>query len=138
MNRQVTIDYTNYRGERGVRVIEPGSIRHGATEFHPQPQWLLTAWDVAKQAERVFALRDIHSWSDGDVKAQVEAEVQRLSAGADDTWQRAVQCAVSHLDYESGAPERVKGALRILRNEFLAAGGYAAGAAAATVPGASR
>jgi predicted DNA-binding transcriptional regulator YafY len=59
----VTIDYTNWRGERGVRRIEPRHIEFTSSEFHPEQQWLLTAWDIDKGAFRTFAMKDIHSWS---------------------------------------------------------------------------
>jgi predicted DNA-binding transcriptional regulator YafY len=67
---QVYIDYTNYRGERSVRLIEPlpDGLFFGANEYHPQQQWLLRAVDVEKKALRTFALRDVHGWdvnSDG-------------------------------------------------------------------------
>lgn len=58
----VTIDYTNWRDERALRTIHPTALRWGATEFHPEPQWLLDAMDVDKGAARTFALRDIHTW----------------------------------------------------------------------------
>jgi hypothetical protein len=32
---------------------------YGSTEWHPEPQWLLKARDVAKGAERDFAIKDI-------------------------------------------------------------------------------
>lgn len=50
--------YTNYRGETAVRRIIPKSVRYGSTEWHPEPQWLLLAWDDDKQADREFALKD--------------------------------------------------------------------------------
>jgi hypothetical protein len=59
----VTIDYTNYRGERGLRRILPLDIKFGSNEWHPEPQWLLIAIDEDKKAERIFALKDIHSWT---------------------------------------------------------------------------
>jgi predicted DNA-binding transcriptional regulator YafY len=58
----VTINYTNYKGQTANRKIVPHSIHFGKTEFHPQPQWLLTATDIDKNELRVFALKDIHSW----------------------------------------------------------------------------
>lgn len=58
----VMIDYTNHRGERGVREIVPYSIVYGANEYHPDQQWLLLGWDVAKRAERTFTVKDIHRW----------------------------------------------------------------------------
>ncbi len=61
-NQAIEILYTNYRGETSRRVIIPAAIRFGATEYHPDPQWLLDAYDVDKQAERTFALSDVHKW----------------------------------------------------------------------------
>ena len=57
----VIIDYTNYRGESGCRVIMPIEKFFGINEFHPGEQWLIRATDVEKNAERVFAMKDIHS-----------------------------------------------------------------------------
>lgn len=58
----VTIDYTNHRGERAMRHIRPGRIFYGKTEWHPEPQWLLKAWDFDKAAIRDFAMSSIHGW----------------------------------------------------------------------------
>ena len=54
----VTLTYTNWRGETAERTIIPLRPWFGATEWHPEPQWLLTAIDVEKGAERDFALKD--------------------------------------------------------------------------------
>lgn len=59
----VTIEYTNYRGELDVRKIAPMYFHFGKTEFHPEPQFLLKAWAFDRNAERDFAVRDIHNWS---------------------------------------------------------------------------
>jgi predicted DNA-binding transcriptional regulator YafY len=58
----VTILYTNYRGEKGWRKIRPIRIWFGRTEWHPASQWLLDAWDVEKDTSRSFAIQDIHEW----------------------------------------------------------------------------
>ncbi|HSX41972.1 MAG TPA: hypothetical protein VLE93_01330 [Candidatus Saccharimonadales bacterium] len=58
----VEITYSNYRGETGTRQIIPKKIWFGATEYHPDEQWLLDAFDVTKKADRTFALKDITSW----------------------------------------------------------------------------
>lgn len=60
--RIVEIVYTNYRGETAKRQIIPKKIWFGSTEYHPDEQWLLDAFDVGKQADRTFALKDITSW----------------------------------------------------------------------------
>ena len=58
----VHIVYTNYKGETGVRKILPKELKFGSSDYHPEPQWLLTAFDVDKQAERTFAVKDIKAW----------------------------------------------------------------------------
>jgi len=58
----IVIDYTNYRGERARRRILPNRLWFGAAEWHPEPQWILDAWDIEKGAIRSFAMRDVHSW----------------------------------------------------------------------------
>ena len=52
------IIYRNYRGEISERAIVPINVYFGATEYHPEPQWLMHALDVAKGETRDFALRD--------------------------------------------------------------------------------
>lgn len=61
--KAVKIVYTNWRGETGVRRIIPKGIKFGANEWHPEPQWLLEALDIEKNADRAFALKDIHHWT---------------------------------------------------------------------------
>lgn len=60
---QVIIDYTNYRGERAKRRILPLHMCYGENEWHKGEQWLLTAHDLDRDVERVFAMSSIHSWS---------------------------------------------------------------------------
>ena len=54
----VTLTYTNWRGETAQRTVTPKRIWWGATDWHPEPQWLLTAFDAEKQADRDFAIKD--------------------------------------------------------------------------------
>lgn len=61
-SRVVTIRYTNYRGETAIRTIIPDKIWFGSSQWHPEPQWLMDAFDVEKDAHRTFALKDIHAW----------------------------------------------------------------------------
>jgi hypothetical protein len=63
MRREVIIDYTNYRGERSLRTVIPVSIDFSSNQWHTEPQWLLTAVDVDKCELRIFAMKDIHSWT---------------------------------------------------------------------------
>ena len=58
----VFIDYTNHRGERAMRRVVPKRVWFGTTPWHGEPQWLLTAFDLDRQAQRDFALSEIHGF----------------------------------------------------------------------------
>lgn len=69
-NKIVVINYTNWKGVTAFRRIIPKKIFFGSTEWHKEEQWLLEAYDVDKNADRSFAVKDIKSW-------QVEQELIR-------------------------------------------------------------
>lgn len=58
----VIIDYTNHRGERSERKVQPWKIEFKSTDFHPVAQWIMCAWCYERKAIRRFAMKDIHSW----------------------------------------------------------------------------
>lgn len=58
----VEIDYVNWKGERALRRIVPVELWFGCTEYHPENQWLLKAWDERKEALRDFALSGVREW----------------------------------------------------------------------------
>jgi predicted DNA-binding transcriptional regulator YafY len=58
----VTIDYTNWKGERSTRRIHPLRIAFENNEWHHDTQWLLEAVDLTKGQVRTFAMGNIHSW----------------------------------------------------------------------------
>ncbi len=60
--KAVRILYTNYRGETSLRNIVPEKIWFGATEWHPENQWILDGLDLEKGQNRSFAMRDIRAW----------------------------------------------------------------------------
>ena len=64
MSSRVEIDYTNWRGERSKRIVQPIAIVFGNTEWHKEDQWLLEAliFKDSKPHIRKFAVKDIHSW----------------------------------------------------------------------------
>lgn len=87
----VVIRYRNHRGEVAFRHIVPLLIRFAATEWHPEPQWLLIANDLDKGgARRDFAVRDILEWiterdvsdSDSEVNACMPSSSASPSAPA--------------------------------------------------------
>lgn len=54
----IAVDYVNYSGERSLRVVRPLRVFWGANKWHKEPQWLLDAYDIHKEAKRTFALKD--------------------------------------------------------------------------------
>jgi hypothetical protein len=63
---RVKIDYTNWRGVRSTRLIQPIEIRFEENEWHKPAQWLLIAIDHSDRnyQEKGFAMKNIHSWED--------------------------------------------------------------------------
>ncbi len=55
----IIFGYRNWQGKIGVRTARVIRLTYGATEWHPEPQWLLEAFDIEKNAVRAFALRDM-------------------------------------------------------------------------------
>jgi predicted DNA-binding transcriptional regulator YafY len=67
----VEIEYTNYRGESALRRVVPMRIWFGESEWHKGPQWFMDALDLDRQAERSFAMADVHRWEQIGTKANV-------------------------------------------------------------------
>lgn len=61
-SHRIKIVYTNHRGETTVRNIVPIEIVFKTTEYHPEVQWLLRAYDLDRQDERHFACQNIRAW----------------------------------------------------------------------------
>lgn len=59
---KVRILYRNYKGDVAYRTIIPKSIDFMSTSWHPEEQWILTAFDINKNADRGFAIIDIMEW----------------------------------------------------------------------------
>lgn len=59
----IRVNYTNWRGVSSVRTITPMHVWHGSTEWHPEPQWLLRAWDHDRNSAKDFALKDLRGSS---------------------------------------------------------------------------
>lgn len=51
--------YKNHRGETSRRRVRPSYIAFEATEWHPDPQWILWGMDLDKRMSRGFAMKDI-------------------------------------------------------------------------------
>lgn len=57
--RPLTFWYRNHKGEVGLRHVMPNRIFFGTTDWYPDEQWLMAAYDLDKKVQRVFALERI-------------------------------------------------------------------------------
>ena len=51
--------YVNHRKESARRQAWPRAVLNGATEFHPEPQWLMSAWCNDRKQQRDFSVEAI-------------------------------------------------------------------------------
>lgn len=58
----IEILYTNWRGDMEKRRIIPERIYFSQTQWHSREQWVMDAYDVGKEGNRTFALKDIQAW----------------------------------------------------------------------------
>lgn len=68
-SQKVTFQYRNWRGEVSRRRVWPVRMYWGSTKWHPDPQWLLEAWDCDKGEYRDFAMKDVSEWSSEEAQA---------------------------------------------------------------------
>ena len=97
-NKTFWIDYTNHRGERVWREIEPllrPGLWFGSTPWHPEEQWMLGAYDHHKKVIRDFALNGIHAFSSTPPKQEAWSEDLRHQALMDATH-------ITRFDVENG------------------------------------
>jgi hypothetical protein len=57
--------YENWKGEIEVRQAVPVRMTFGSNEWHKDPQWLLSAFDLKHSAMRTFAAKGIIKFLDG-------------------------------------------------------------------------
>lgn len=64
----LTFTYTNWKNETAFRRVQARALAYKATSWHPEKQWILTAYDLDRESERDFALRDACdiSWAPED------------------------------------------------------------------------
>jgi hypothetical protein len=58
-HQDLIFDYVNWRGVKSKRRVRTEKIYWGSTEYHKEPQWIMLAFDIDKQAYREFAMKDM-------------------------------------------------------------------------------
>lgn len=112
----IDFGYKNHRGEIGRRRVERESIEvfFGKTEYHPEDQMIMRAFDLEKQAWRDFALADV-DW-------RPEGQTYFDAITARDHWQKDSQSWIENVEvmltdgddqdvvraHEGGGPEDLK------------------------------
>jgi hypothetical protein len=48
---EINVSYTNWEGKTSVRRVLLGPMRFGTTEWHKEPTWLITAFDLDHPAK---------------------------------------------------------------------------------------
>ena len=56
---ELAFRYKNYRGEISTRRVQVLSLAWNKSQWHPEPQWLMTAIDLDKMERRDFAVQDM-------------------------------------------------------------------------------
>lgn len=77
--QQKQFEYINYKGIKSTRNVIPMSLYFGATEFHPENQWLIVVYDLDKQCERTFALNNIVVGSFAENISQLSWKQHKIS-----------------------------------------------------------
>lgn len=99
----VTILYENYRGETAVRRITPIAREwFGSSDWHPEPQWLFTAFDMDKEVFRDFARSGVKAWGQAAVDAALSAPA---SPGVPDSLREKIRLAVASVNVHAEASE---------------------------------
>lgn len=58
-NAILKFKYKNYKEQISNREVLPMDIKYTKTQYHPEEQWFLDAYDVVKKKRRLFAIIDI-------------------------------------------------------------------------------
>ena len=66
----VSFSYVNYKGVFKRRKAILQAVYWGSNKWHSKDQWLVIGWDLEKQEERTYALKDIM-----DVRPMPKSEV---------------------------------------------------------------
>ena len=66
--KSIKFEYTNYKGERKIRTVEPSKIFFGKTPHITEDEWILEGLDVDKGENRQFVMKHIQRFIDEQVQ----------------------------------------------------------------------
>lgn len=107
--------YCNHRGEIARRRVWPYGIYWGQTDWHPEPQWLLQAYDLDKGVERDFAMKDMTFAPAPAPRGDVGELVERLRTALQliaDVWAFRSELSTNYEDLAANLAARARSALK--------------------------
>lgn len=81
--KPLTFKYVNHDGVEATRTVIPIGFFFGTSKYYTEPQWLLEAWDLDKQAVRHYAFSKLNipglsSQQEGKTQTPIEARLGQL------------------------------------------------------------
>jgi hypothetical protein len=74
--KTVQFRYENHAGKTELRWVLPLRVFWGHTEYYPEDQWLLEAFDLRRKAVRTFAMYKVPCWQVADKSSVVEDNIR--------------------------------------------------------------
>lgn len=109
--QQTVFEYINHKGIKSARDVIPMSLYFGSTDFHPENQWLIVAYDLDKHRERTFALKYIIVSSFADKISQLswknhnitlETKQDPIPTNNPQYWSKYTKCLVCGEYHDNG------------------------------------
>lgn len=74
--KPLTFKYVNHAGVEGTRNVIPIGFFFGTSKYYTDPQWLLEAWDLDKQAIRHYAFAKLNIGGLSEAEGKPETPIQ--------------------------------------------------------------
>lgn len=105
----VTLTYRNWRGEVAERTITPLRVWFGSTDWHPDPQWLLTAWDAEKVKPLVWTRADLTAWGENAKAGLISYNLTWTYRDDPEVWFKVTRYPDCKVIYEGGDEDAAYG-----------------------------
>jgi len=110
----LTFTYTNWKNETAFRRVQARALSYKSTSWHPEKQWILTAYDLDREAERDFALQDACdiSWMPEDSEETTDSPPAWLLM--ETSWEDKLAHIMADLHIENTKLQRLLAELRAI------------------------
>lgn len=80
LDEPLTITFTDSTGVERERCVIPQRVWFGSTEWHPDAQWLLDAYDMDRHAVRSFELARVRGFDSHTVARVLDRSADQCAA----------------------------------------------------------